>query len=405
MSDVGPMELLLLGLVALILFGPKKMPELGRSLGNAIREFRESVGGITEVKEVVNTVGEVRNAARPSNLAGALLGAGNAQKPADAVTGESPAVAPRNDGGRAARGRPVLTCGSFSCALLQAMSRGTIALIVIAGAALAAAALLGRSTPAEASGRVDATRAGGAATDVSANWSGYAATAGTSTFTDVTGTWKIPTATCTPGNSSSAAIWVGLGGYAVNSQYLEQTGTSSDCSTLGQPSYYIWYELVRPGPGGGSVNVKLKVDVGDTVTASVLAKPAGILVQVKDRTRKTSFTKQLTMSDSDLSSAEWIVEAPSECTGNFCRVVPLTNFGSVTFSNVAATAGAVGGTLSANQGWTLTNIQLVPQTHHFFGDPENGEGSSGAGASPTAPTPDGKSFTVNYNTTTASDTA
>jgi len=285
------------------------------------------------------------------------------------------------------------------------MTRRALTLIGVAGATLAAAVWLGQAAPAGAT-YLHTTRGAAASSDVSANWSGYAATAGASTFTDVTGTWKVPAASCTPGSSSSAAIWVGLGGYAANSQYLEQTGTSSDCSALGTPSYYIWYELVQPGPAGGSVNVKLKLKVGDTVTASVVANTSGILVQVKDRTRKTSFTKQLPMTDSDLSSAEWIVEAPSECgVGNFCRVVPLTNFGSVTFSNVSALAGGAGGTLSANPGWTVTNINLVPQTHHFFGDPKNGEGSSGAGASPTTPSADGKSFTVNYDATSGAEAA
>ena len=88
------MELLLLGLLAVIIFGPKKMPELGRTLGNAIREFKQSVGGMTEVKEVVNTVGEVRNAAKPSNLVGGLVGVGDAKKATGAVPGEKPTVAP-----------------------------------------------------------------------------------------------------------------------------------------------------------------------------------------------------------------------------------------------------------------------------------------------------------------------
>ncbi|MGH7622534.1 MAG: twin-arginine translocase TatA/TatE family subunit [Gemmatimonadaceae bacterium] len=38
-------ELLLLGLVALIVFGPKRLPEMGRGLGKGMREFKESVTG------------------------------------------------------------------------------------------------------------------------------------------------------------------------------------------------------------------------------------------------------------------------------------------------------------------------------------------------------------------------
>jgi hypothetical protein len=283
------------------------------------------------------------------------------------------------------------------------MSRQAVALAGLFLAVIVVAAVLGSATSrSAATSRVNAPRAAGAAGDVSANWSGYAAssTDTTTTFTDVTGTWKIPTATCTPGSSSSAAIWVGLGGYNLNAQSLEQTGTSSDCTVDGDPSYYIWYELVP----AASVNVKLKVTPGDTVTSSVVVNGTTVLVQVKDRTRKTSFTKQLPMAAPDLSSAEWITEAPSECGayGGFCRLVPLTNFGSVTFSRVSALADGAGGTLTSNAGWTIDQIQLIPQTHHYYGDPDSGEGTSGAGASPSSPTPDGTGFTVNYNASATS---
>ncbi len=40
---VGFPELLLLGLVALLLFGPKRLPEMGRGLGKGLREFKDSV--------------------------------------------------------------------------------------------------------------------------------------------------------------------------------------------------------------------------------------------------------------------------------------------------------------------------------------------------------------------------
>jgi sec-independent protein translocase protein TatA len=42
---IGLPELLLLGLLALILFGPKRLPEMGRGLGKGLREFKESVSG------------------------------------------------------------------------------------------------------------------------------------------------------------------------------------------------------------------------------------------------------------------------------------------------------------------------------------------------------------------------
>jgi sec-independent protein translocase protein TatA len=42
---IGMPELLLLGLVALLVFGPKRLPEMGRSLGRGMREFKDSVTG------------------------------------------------------------------------------------------------------------------------------------------------------------------------------------------------------------------------------------------------------------------------------------------------------------------------------------------------------------------------
>jgi sec-independent protein translocase protein TatA len=45
MPNVGPMELVIVLVVALIVLGPKRLPEVGRSLGNGIREFRDSMSG------------------------------------------------------------------------------------------------------------------------------------------------------------------------------------------------------------------------------------------------------------------------------------------------------------------------------------------------------------------------
>ncbi|HVC86018.1 MAG TPA: twin-arginine translocase TatA/TatE family subunit [Gaiellaceae bacterium] len=47
MGDIGPMEIVLLLVVALLLFGAKRLPEIGRSLGTGMREFKDSVSGIT----------------------------------------------------------------------------------------------------------------------------------------------------------------------------------------------------------------------------------------------------------------------------------------------------------------------------------------------------------------------
>jgi sec-independent protein translocase protein TatA len=73
MPNIGPFELLLLGLLAVIIFGPQKLPEIGRSIGKSMREFKDSVSGVADVKDAISGVNEVRSAMTPTNLAGAFV--------------------------------------------------------------------------------------------------------------------------------------------------------------------------------------------------------------------------------------------------------------------------------------------------------------------------------------------
>ena len=43
--NVGPGELILVLVIALIVLGPKRLPEVGRSIGNGMREFKDSLNG------------------------------------------------------------------------------------------------------------------------------------------------------------------------------------------------------------------------------------------------------------------------------------------------------------------------------------------------------------------------
>ena len=45
MPDFSPIQLLIALVIALVILGPKRLPEVGRSLGRGIREFKESVTG------------------------------------------------------------------------------------------------------------------------------------------------------------------------------------------------------------------------------------------------------------------------------------------------------------------------------------------------------------------------
>jgi sec-independent protein translocase protein TatA len=55
MGNIGAPEIILLLLVALLLFGAKRLPEIGRSLGSGMREFKDSVSGVTKTDEPTTT--------------------------------------------------------------------------------------------------------------------------------------------------------------------------------------------------------------------------------------------------------------------------------------------------------------------------------------------------------------
>lgn len=52
MPNIGPTELIIVLLIVLVVFGPKKLPGLGRSLGSSMREFKESITGKDDDKSI-----------------------------------------------------------------------------------------------------------------------------------------------------------------------------------------------------------------------------------------------------------------------------------------------------------------------------------------------------------------
>lgn len=74
MLNIGPLELLLIFLIALIVVGPKKLPDLGRTIGRGMREFRKAqdevrqslkLDELRDVKrEITDTQRGVRDALR-----------------------------------------------------------------------------------------------------------------------------------------------------------------------------------------------------------------------------------------------------------------------------------------------------------------------------------------------------
>jgi hypothetical protein len=240
----------------------------------------------------------------------------------------------------------------------------------------------------------------------SSNWAGYAVRRTGTSFRRVSGTWTVPTVDCTDGNESYSANWVGLGGYSTTSQALEQLGTESDCSRSGQPTYSAWFEVVP----AGATTAKLTVKPGDVVSASAAVKGTLVTLKLTDATRGTSATKTVRASAVDVSSAEWIVEAPSLCSGSStsdsaCSQTALANFGATGFSAAKATTAAGHTGTILDSAWTPVAITLRSTARGGPGFLPGGNGGRGhghldaataGGATPGALTATGDGFGVTY---------
>jgi sec-independent protein translocase protein TatA len=52
-SQIGPLEIVLVLAIALVVLGPKRLPEAGRSVGRGIRSFKSAIGGHDDEDELV----------------------------------------------------------------------------------------------------------------------------------------------------------------------------------------------------------------------------------------------------------------------------------------------------------------------------------------------------------------
>lgn len=232
--------------------------------------------------------------------------------------------------------------------------------------------------------------AASADTAQSSNWAGYAVHRGGVHFTRVSGTWTQPRATCTRGQATYSAVWVGLGGYALSSQALEQIGTESDCTASGRAVASAWYELVP----SASRAVKLTVRAGDRIRAAVAVDGDEVTVTLANLTRNRSFSRRLHPATIDTGSAEWILEAPSVCSSaSSCRTLPLADFGSTGFTAAGATTtSGHRGTINDRQ-WKTTRISLASTGPTFV----SAASATPAGAVPSALSARGSAFTVTYS--------
>jgi hypothetical protein len=155
------------------------------------------------------------------------------------------------------------------------------------------------------------------------------------------------------------------------------------------------------------VTVNLAIHPGDHMSGTVTVNGSNVTVSLSDQTTGGSFSKTLQMSNPDVSSAEWVAEAPSSCgqSASNCTPMPLADFGTVQFTNSSATTtDGHTGTIS-DPNWSATAVTLSPSSGNlgFAGyDPTAPSGS--AGATPSALSSDGSSFSVTWNADSSSAT-
>jgi hypothetical protein len=244
----------------------------------------------------------------------------------------------------------------------------------------------------------------------SGNWSGYAVpmegSGVTDTFSAVQGTWAVPIVTGNQEDRSTAysSAWIGLDGY--DNGTVEQIGTEQDWTGREQQNY-AWFEMY---PNGGYEIEGFPVDPGDSISAqvqyvgksmqkSVLKrgksggrnKPANgggqsveesvFKLTIVNTTKNVSFTvpaSYTTITPAAQSSAEWVVEAPSSS-----EVLPLADFGTVSFSGCNATSTGSSGESDAISFWPYDPLTMI--------DPSGGQ------ATPSSLLDNGTAFSVSWS--------
>ena len=106
-------------------------------------------------------------------------------------------------------------------------------------------------------------------------------------------------------------------------------------------------------PSASQTISTLAVSPGDSISASVVYGGGTFTLTLNDNTTGKSFSVQQSGSSLQRSSAEWIVEAPS--SGG---VLPLANFGSVTFTSATATINGVTGPIN-DSAWKPLAIDMA----------------------------------------------
>jgi Peptidase A4 family len=239
----------------------------------------------------------------------------------------------------------------------------------------------------------------GAATLLSDNWAGYVALAHASVgsrFSSVSGSWRQPVASCTAGRESFSAVWVGLGGYRESRGSLEQLGTNADCTRAGHAVYTAWLELLPSAP----VEIRLRVHPGERISASVTVRGSSVTLRLRNLTTGARYSTTRRYSNPDVSSAEWILEAPSTCaSAGDCTTLALADVGTTSFASATATAHGHTGTI-LDAGWSAAALELQQRNAVLAGGGGRGDvrpASSVTLARPSAVSSADGSFSVAWS--------
>jgi hypothetical protein len=236
-------------------------------------------------------------------------------------------------------------------------ARRAVVAMVMAGAVLTAA------SPVVAGGVREAPAQSASAAMRSPNWAGYAVHRAGVQFTSARGAWVQPAVSC-PSGGTYSSFWLGIDGYLNN--FVEQVGTGADCTAPNAPAYYAWYELYP----AARVRIAMVIRPGDQLEAAVGSAPGGTELNLRDVTSGRTFSTTRTGAAGPLTSAEWVAEAPSACSGSSCSVLPLANFGTVDFTLCSAVGNGVSGTINSS-GWSADVITMVRSNGTVLAQPSD----------------------------------
>jgi len=164
---------------------------------------------------------------------------------------------------------------------------------------------------------------------VSSNWSGYVA--GSGPFAAVSGTFTVTSLYSGEPSTDALSEWVGIDGTGAGDTSLIQAGITEFPDPNNTSQFYIvpWWEIL---PAAQTDITTMSVSAGDQVTVTI-SQVSGTewAITLTDDTNGQTFTTDQTYTGPG-TSAEWIVEAPTNSSGNQTTLAPYSP--AVDFSNL-----------------------------------------------------------------------